>query len=190
MNGEICESGSTEEAAHSIRKVFRDLTVYGDPAVLDSVVRGIEAEPADGWYRDRERKARQRRPGGQSAFCFVRRSSSEFPAIALLMHVKGCSLSVTNIVADGRELSCDEYNAILAEFYLKFLNPAASEAGLAMELSPDEQSLEGVFGWQASELLRSFSRCANKSRTHPADLRRWMEFLVHLYSQPIELRVI
>ena len=182
MTNETSQSGSTEESAHTTTKVFRELVAYGGPPVLDSVVARIEARLADGWYRDREREARLWR--GQSQFCFVRRSSSEFPAVALLMCAEGRSLSVTNIVADGRELSCDECNAILAEFYLKFLNPVASEAGLAMELSPDEQSLEGVFGWQASELLKSFSRCANKSRTHPADLRRWMEFLVHLYSQP------
>jgi hypothetical protein len=148
------------------------------------VVPRIEAELADGWYRDREREARQWCPRGQSVFCFVRGSRSDFPAIALLMHAKARSLSVTNIVADGRELSCYEYNAILAEFYLELLHPAASEAGLAMELSPDEQGLEEVFGWRAADLLRSFSRCANKSSTHPADLRRWMDFLVHLYSQP------
>ena len=181
MTNETSQSGSTEESAHTTTKVFRDLVVYGDPPVLDSVVTRIEARLADGWYRDREREARLWR--GQSEFCFVRPSSSEFPAVALLMCARGRRLSVTNIVADRRELSCDEYNAILAEFYLNFFHAAASEVGSAIELSPDEQSLEEVFGWRAADLLKSFSHCANKSRTHPADLRRWMEFLVRLYSQ-------
>jgi hypothetical protein len=184
MNAETSRSGSTEEGAHATTKVFRDLVVYGDPAVLDSVVPRIEVDLCDAWHRDREREARLWCRPGRSQFCFVRRPSSEFPAVALLMCAEGRRLSVTNIVADGRELSCDKYNSILAEFYLKCLHPAASEAGLAMELSPDEQSLEEGFGWRAADLLRSFSRCTNKSRTHPADLFRWMEFLVHLYSQP------
>jgi hypothetical protein len=67
---------------------------------------------------------------------------------------------------------------------LKFLHAAASEAGLRTELTPDERSLEEVFGYRAAGLLKSFSRCANKSSTHPADLRRWMKFLIQLHSQP------
>ena len=38
---------------------------------------------------------------------------------------------------DPGRLSCAEYNFILIEFYLKFLHPAPSEAGLAMELTSD-----------------------------------------------------
>ena len=182
MTDETSRSRSTEEAAHTTTKVFRDLVVYGDPPVLDSVGTRIEARLADGWYRDREREARLWR--GQSQFCFVRRSSSEFPAVALLMCAAGRRLNVTNITADRRELSCDEYNAILAEFDLKFLHTAASEAGLAMELSSDERSFEEAFGWAAAKRLKWFSGVANKSSTHPADLRRWMDFLVQLHSQP------
>jgi hypothetical protein len=99
------------------------------------------------------------------------------------MCARGRRLSVTNITADRRELSCDEYNAILAEFDLKFLHTAASEAGLAMELSSDEQSFEEAFGWAAAQRLKEFSAIANKSSTHPADIRRWMSFLIHLHIQ-------
>src|ERR1017187_6447983 len=122
MKGETSRSGSTEEAVHFVTKVFRDLTVYGDPEVLDSLVSSVEERLADGWYRDREREARLWCRPGQSQFCFVRRSSSEFPAVALLMCAAGRRLNVTNITADRRELSCDEYNTLLADFDLKFLH--------------------------------------------------------------------
>lgn len=67
---------------------------------------------------------------------------------------------------------------------LKLMHTAALEAGLAMQLLSDARSLEEAFGWWAAELLRRFSRCANKSHTHPADRRRWMDFLTQLHSQP------
>ena len=165
-------------------KVFRELRVFGDRDDLESLVARLEAHLSDGWSRDREREATLWCRPGQSQFCFVRRSSSEVPAIVLLMCPAGRELSVTNIVADRRELSVDDYNAILAEFYLKFLHSVAAEAGLPVELTPDERSLEEAFGWRAVELLKRFSGCANKSSTHPADRRRWMEFMIQLHRQP------
>jgi hypothetical protein len=78
-------------------------------------------------------------------------------------------------------LSCAQYNSILIEFYLKFLYPAAAEAGLPIELSPDERSFEREYGREATRLLKQFSICANKTCTHPSDQRRWMNFLIHLH---------
>ncbi len=184
MTGETSRSGSTEKASLSPTKVFRDLTIYGDPEALESLLSRLETLLSDGWSRDREREATLWCRPGQSQFCFVRRSSSEVPAIVLLMCPAGRELSVTNIVADRRELSVDDYNAILAEFYLRFLHPPASDAGLRVELSPDEQNLEAVFGYRAAGLLKRFSHCANKASTHPADRRRWMEFQIQLHSRP------
>lgn len=67
---------------------------------------------------------------------------------------------------------------------MKFFHPVAAEAGLPLELSSDEISLEEAFGWRPVELLRRLSKIANKSPSHPADLRRWTEFLIQLHSQP------
>jgi hypothetical protein len=183
MRGGASRSPSTEEAAHSITKVFRDLTVYGDPEVLDALIPGIENRLADGWYRHWESEQRLPGDGRQSRFfLFARRASAARPAVALAMCADGRRLSVTNIVPDDDDrLSCAEYNAILLEFYLKFLHPAAAEAGLPIELSPDERSFESEYGWQGVRLLKRFSVCANKSCTHPADQRRWMDFLIHVH---------
>jgi len=186
MNGEMSRSGSTEEAAHTTTKVFRDLTVYGDPEVLDALIPGIESRLADGWYRDRESEQGLPSDGGQSQFfLFARRASDARPAVALAMCAEGRRLSVTNVMPDDDDrLSCAQYNAILLEFYLKFLHPAASEAGLTVELSSDERSFEREYGWQGVRVLKRFSVIANKSSTHPADLRRWMDFLIYLHHRP------
>jgi hypothetical protein len=99
------------------------------------------------------------------------------------MCAEGRRLSVTNVMpADDGWFSCTQYNSILVEFYLNFLHPAASEASLPIELSPDQRSFESEYGWHAVKLLKRFSVLANKSSTHPAaDQRRWMDFLIHLH---------
>ncbi len=181
--GEFSTSGSiTEATARGIAKVFRDLTVYGDPKVLDALIPAIESRLADGWSRDHE--CEQRLPGDRSQrfFFFACRASAERPAVALAMCAEGSRLSVTNVVPkDVGSISCAQYNSVLVEFYLKFLHPAAAEAGLPIELSPDERSFEREYGREATRLLERFSVLANKSITHPADQRRWMDFLIHLH---------
>jgi hypothetical protein len=172
-----------EATAHGIAKVFRDLTVYGDPEVLDGIIPEIERRLADGWSRDRESEQRLAGAAGQSRFfLFARLASAERPGVALAMCSEGRRLSVTNVVPDeyGR-LSCAQYNSILIEFYLKFLHPAALEADLSIQLSPDERSLESEYGWRGVKLLKRFSVVANKSITHPADQRRWMDFVIYLH---------
>jgi hypothetical protein len=186
MNGEMHQPGSTEEAVYTPTKVFRRLTVYGDPEVFDALIPGIESRLTDGWSRDRESEQRLRGDGGQSRFfLFACRASTSGSAVKLTMCADGRRLSVTNVMLqDYGRLSCAEYNMILVEFYLRFLHTASSEAGLATELSSDERSFEEAFGWTAAQLLKRFSVLANRSSAHPADRRRWMDFLIHLHRQP------
>jgi hypothetical protein len=175
------EEEMAEAMVQGITKVFRDLTVYGEPEALDALISEIEKRLADGWSRDRESEQRMTGGGGRSRFSvFVRAASAERP-IALAMCAEGRRLSVVNVVPDkSGELSCTQYNSILIEFYLRFLHQAADEAGLPIELSPDERSFEREYGREATRLLKRFSICANKTCTHPSDQRRWMDFLIHL----------
>lgn len=174
---------SSEGTARGIAKVFRDVTVYGDQEVLDALIPAIECRLADGWSRDLESEKTLAGAGGQLRFfLFVRRASAEWPAVKLAMCSEGRRLSVTNVMPrECGRISCAQYNSILIEFYLKFLHPAAEEAGLPIELSPDERSLESEYGRRGLELLKRFSVCANKTCTHPSDQRRWMDFLIHLH---------
>jgi len=182
--GEFSTLGSSSQAtARGLAKVFRDLTVYGDPETLHALIARIEQRLADGWSRDWE--SEQWPPGDVGRwrfFLFVRRASAERPTVALAMCAKGRRLSVANIVPDATGvLSRAQYNEILVDFYLRFLHPAAEEAGLPVELSPDERSFEREYGREGTKLLKRFSVLANKSIAHPADQRRWMDFLIHLH---------
>jgi hypothetical protein len=187
LQGESLTVGTSREGtARGIAKVFRELTVYGDPEVLDAMIAGIERRLADGWSRDKASEQKLAGAGGQSRFfLFARCASAERPAVALAMCSEGPRLSVVNVVPDeyGR-LSWTQYNSILIEFYLKFLHPAAAEVTLPIQLSSDERSLESEYGWRGVKLLKRFSGCANKCSTHPADQRRWMDFVTYLHHHP------
>ena len=105
-------------------------------------------------------------------------------AAKLAMCADGRRLSMTNVfLHEYGRLTCADYNSILVEFYLRFLHSAASEAGLAIELSSDERSFEEAFAWAATRRLKQFSALANKSIAHPADRDRWMDFLIQLHCQ-------
>jgi hypothetical protein len=180
--GKFSAFGSSNEATRGIAKAFREATVYGDPEALDALIAEIERRLADGWSLDKESEQRLPSCGGQRFFLFPCRASAERQAVTLAMCADGRRLSVTNILLkEDRRLSCAEYNSILVEFYLKFLQPAAEAAGLPIELSPDERSFESEYGPEAVRLLKQFSLLANKSITHPADQRRFMEFVIHVH---------
>ena len=184
LQGESSTVGTSNEGTvRGIAKVCRDATVYGDPDVLHALIAGSERRLADGWSRDRESEQRLSGVGGQSRFfLFARRASAERPAVKLAMCAEGRRLYVTDIRPDAdSRLSRVEYNWFLIDFHLRFLHPAAEEAGLKVELSLDERSFEREYGWRATRLLERFSVCANKSITHPSDQRRWMDFLIHLH---------
>jgi len=164
-------------------KRFRSLTVFVEPDAVVPLMSAIESLLTQGWSRDKKWEQEFSPAYAQRAFCFICSSIVDRREVALVMSVEGRRLTVDNIVPSKGRLTIDAYNSVLAAFYLKFLHPAAAEAGLIVELSSDERTIEGVFSLRGIELLRRFSACANKSITHPADQHRWFEFLFHAYLQ-------
>jgi len=149
-------------------KELRELTVFGQPDVLERVIRETEGRLSDGWSRDRKSESNLQVSTRDRAFCFRCPANSRHPEAALVMNLDGRCLTVVNIVTTAQALTRERYNAILVEFYLRFLQPVAAEANVSAELSSDERSLAEAFGWKPAELLTRFSRCANKAMTHPA----------------------
>lgn len=164
-------------------KMFRELSAYAEPDALESMIAKLESGLSDGWLRDREGEARVRPlcSDGQICVLFTRPAKAKSPETVLAMTKEGRRVFVANIFPKQHgEISREVYNSILTEFYLKFLHPAASEAGVAIELSADERALAEPFGGKSAALLKRFSCCANKSSEHPADRSRWLDFLISL----------
>ncbi len=163
-------------------RIERKLAIYGDRQTLNSLVSRLEKILCDGWSRDRARERLPIYPYPQ--YCFLCGSNSECSPFVLLLGDEGHRLTVSDIAPKNTCLSLDQYNRILVEFFLKFLHPAASDLPLTFDLSSDERSIEEVIGWKAAQLLRRFSSIARGSVAHPADRRRWWEFIVHLHLHP------
>jgi hypothetical protein len=158
------------------------LTIYADRQTLNLLISRLESNLTDGWTRDRERERLNitRHP----QYCFLCDSDSECSPFVLLLGDEGNRLSVTDIAPRDTGLSLDQYNHILTGFFLKFLHPATSDLPVTFDLSSDECRIEEVVGWQGAQLLKQFSSIANGSLAHPADRRRWQEFIVYLYLLP------
>ena len=122
-------------------------------------------------------------------YCFSCTAKSERPASELWIatHSDG-SLYVSNILAqEFSSLSHDQYNAVLANFYGTCAKPASRIAGVDIELSNPDPRLEDLLPASTAKLLRSFSVLANRSILHPADRKRWNEFLTSAYREKATL---
>lgn len=119
-------------------KRFRKLAVYGEPQELEQLIAITEALMNDRWFRDEEREVKMERLLHKRIFCFVLRAITIRPEVVVVLILEGRRLWVENLHAEGQELSADEYNMHLIEFFLWYLHPAALATGVITELSSDE----------------------------------------------------
>jgi len=167
-------------------RVFRDLAIMGPAPLLRQVVDAIERRLSDGWARDyrSEEDMTAVSGDGSALFCFTCTAALPTRAAAalwLLLDPKQNRLMVTNIVPTTvRELSMDQYNAILLEFAERFAAPAARALSARYELSSGDKDIDDWLNPDATARLRAFARGANKSTgaTHPDDRARWEAFVI------------
>lgn len=163
-------------------EILRELNVIGPEDRLLSVINDITDAANDGWRRDVEREEDlSRRIGQNRFFCFTCAGPPAPKPSALWLAIKKRDhLYVSNIVPDEvGSLSRKEYNAILMDFYERFVRTAAANRELTIEIGPGEVDLEHWLSEGTSNRLRTFSACANKSTgaSHPLDRERWNQFI-------------
>jgi hypothetical protein len=166
-------------------KVYQDLVFRGDPERLVDLISEIERRLSAGWERrfDLEKQVGRRALGPM--YCFSCAATSTRPD-AQLWIVTGSEgeLRVSTILSNrGTSLTYDQYNAILTEFYSGFADPAARRLGIAVELSGPEIHLETWLSPRAADLLRSFSKFADKYILLPSDRKRWHMFLAQAHRE-------
>ncbi|MGC2223687.1 MAG: hypothetical protein WA624_15710 [Methylocella sp.] len=165
-------------------KVFRELTIFGEPRMLELLISRIESRLSDGWSRGREREQELRRLGPEEFFIFLCGANAEHPALVLALLLEGRRIKVTNIFPqESGQITVHQYNSALVDFYLRFLHAAAFEAGLSVELSSDERSIEEAFHPEVLGRLKTFVFCAEglwsrPSWLHPFDQKRLFAFLI------------
>jgi hypothetical protein len=162
-------------------KAFRELTIAGSPEAVERFMGALLETVGGDWERDTTSEERLLPSVTGKMYCFVCSQQEERPRAALWLHQDAPThASVTNVfpILKG-SLTRAEYNAIMAEFHRRFVKPAAREAGVKATLSEENVSIETWVSPRTAELLRRFSRLANRSTgtTHPLDEHRWFEFV-------------
>jgi hypothetical protein len=165
-------------------EVFRELIICGEAKKLDETMTLAERSLTAGWSRDRQIEERLQRLGPRKAvdYCFTCTKEGQRPAANLFFTDKGPeTLYVSNIVPRSQhKLAYGQYNALLEEFYQRFIRPAADQTGAKAELTGDQADLDRWLSRATAEKLRGFSRGANRGTgsSHPSDRERWNDFVL------------
>jgi hypothetical protein len=168
-------------------KVYRELSIKGSWQKLEAFIDRIALrQGAEGWSA--VEYVYQHDP--LKPFCFTCPETAGRPESEIWVarrdpdkpYLGNGELYVSNIVPKDyrRQLAYPEYNAILTEFYERFVRPEKDDPGLSIDLSRDDVGLEEWLSPAAAQALRLFSEKANKSTgaSHPMDRERWYKFLI------------
>lgn len=121
---------------------------------------------------------------------FQRVPADNLAASGLTLCERTDGYEVVNIVPleDG-ELGISGYNDVLNDFIKCVVNPAQQELKFDVTLTPRKQSITDWTSDEAASALHAFSVCANKSTGagHPADRKRWFDFLFAAYAANTKL---
>lgn len=177
-------------------KIFRDLSITGprNPAQFEAVGEEIARHLPASWMRDRARENDNAEllEDMLPVFVFERAADSLAPKSGLVMARDGQRLSVANLVPiDVHQLSIDQYNAALEEFYRMAAKPACDALGYKADLTPENPPMTAWMTEGTFRKLSRFSAAANKSTgsSHPRDQERWMDFIIAATKESAPLKV-
>lgn len=165
-------------------EVFRDLIIHGDAEILAKTMELVEHSLTGGWSRDREIEERLQGLGPRKAAncCFACTKEGQRPAANVFLAEKDPgTIYVPNIVPRAQQtLAYGQYNALLEEFYGRFVRHAADQTGAVAELTGNQAELGHWLSPPAAENLVGFSRGANRGTgsSHPSDRERWNDFVL------------
>ncbi len=163
------------------KNLIIDVGDYGIVSYIEEVTKIID----DLWVRSYENEENSRYLG-EIAYCFRRKQDSSLPGAGLsIFHKEGNTWYVPNIVPiESGQLTFEQYNELLTEFYERYLLPASEIVGVNLDITSGKIEDEDIVGSHAAKLLSTFSECANKSTgsSHPCDQKRWFDFIVEACS--------
>lgn len=177
-------------------KVFRELTFESTPDNLLAFVQCIESSLTDGWRRDLVRESERLTENdyvGTTRFDRVFHCSSSAQRVAAHLWIVARtedSLFVSNIVpVEVDQLTYDQYNAILEQFYDRFAKKAATENNVVAHLGPSEWSPEENLPETVARTLQNFCAMARRysGLAHPADEERWQNFIIAAHESNCDL---
>jgi hypothetical protein len=162
-------------------KKYRDLIVTMARNESNAFIESLTSSLPRGWRRSYEDEERVKSSMSDDRFCFRK---DGWNAILFMGYSdRRDGLYVSNIVPSEHELSFDEYNALLEEFYCEVVKPKSEESGIETTLTSNTLRIDDILHEEVVKKLRAFSHGANKStgNTHPNDFERWLDFVVTSY---------
>lgn len=173
-------------------KTFRDLYIHLNGIDIETFSNELERQSKEPWIRRKEEEEELKGVGG-TPICFeASKGSPVAPATLFIFPTEGETLWVSNIVpTEGSELTYDQYNFALENFYENIVRPAIADSPITAELTSDKISIGSVAGDEVEKAFVRFSNLANKSTgsSHPLDRKRWLEFLILAHETGSDLHI-
>ncbi|MCE2719807.1 MAG: hypothetical protein ACK57R_21530 [Dolichospermum sp.] len=171
-------------------KKFRDLYIYLNSYDIDQLIKYLTDNCINNWSRayEREKNAVLLE---EKAYCFEHTAGDGLESAGLILFQKDPNTwFVSNIVPTEKgQLSVDEYNQILVDFFTTIVQPAIENTPVSTELTNDQEFIENLIGNDAAALLNQFATYANKFTvtSHPGDRKKWFDFILSVNSKGVKL---
>lgn len=162
---------------------FKDLIIRADNNKMEKFISELTNKISSSPIWDRKDDKQNLILHAEKIYAFQRKKDNKLPAAGLSIFPKdnGVSWYVPNVVPiEYKQLSYQEYNDILTEFYDLFVKPISVALNINTEISTGNISAQDILGERAARALSLFSDCANKSTgsSHPNDRERWLAFIL------------
>jgi len=176
-------------------KIFQEL--YIDLQKTDRIffIEQLEAHLTTGWLRDT--LAEQTGGDGHSVtYCFKRAATENWPEVLVcLVEDTLKRLYVSNVFpTTPGQLSYDQYNQILSEFYTNMVSPLATQFQIHVQLTAPEIQLKDYLSESSCQLFKTFSNFANKAMEGLSSLakKRWFDFILatHRGREPLPAKML
>jgi hypothetical protein len=172
-------------------KVFQELELQGPKPVLTKAIEVISQRLDNGWIRDYDKERWLKSVSEDEQYGFsCRKQLMREPADLWLLYRDNETLYVSNIIPqESDELSVEQYNLIISEFYERFAQPVAESLGLAHTLTPATKPIEALLSKETAAKLKRFARFPHKGTAsfHLLDRQRWQALLVAARTEATEL---
>lgn len=168
-------------------KTFRELQIKLQDDSVDALFRVIDDNLNENWTHkefDFDADVLGVLDDTPKTSCYQYSGNESLPGAYLFLREKDANLlHVSNIIPiELGQMSYDEYNAILIDFYDNVLKPIEKQINVEIEITEPDIALDDILTSECSKSFKAFSRCANRytGNSHPLDQKRWFTFIICL----------
>ena len=172
-------------------QIFRELILSGSSDNLSDLISSIDHALRDGWKRNHEPEQPVSEGGGLSRFCFESPAMNNRSGSWLFLAFNGShnELRISNVIpGEMGKLEMSEYNAIVVEFFTRFVEPQLTVYGERIKcvLGSENVGLQHWMSETTATRLKQFCDLANRSMLHHYDTQRWLQFLIAIHNEGVK----